>query len=163
MLCTTGEGASPHTTVTMLCTTGDSASPHTTVTMQCTTSNGAWQMFVQNKEGESASNNSDNPTLALTAMVSSSGGDDHRYSPPPTSNHGSPTGSTGKSPSIDGSGTSPVGRLEYIRSTFQGRGLSEDTVTILCASWRTNPTLAPGTNGQDGVNKFISIPCQHLW
>ena len=54
-----------------------------------------WQMFVQKKEGESASNHSDNPTLALTAMVCSSDGDDHRYSPPPTSNHGSPTGSTG--------------------------------------------------------------------
>ena len=44
----------------------------------------------------------------------------------------------GKSPSNDGSGTSPVGRLECIRSTFQGRDLSEDAVTILCASWRTN-------------------------
>ena len=60
-----------------------------------------WQISVQNKEGESPSNHSDNPTLALTAMVSSSDGDDHRYTPPPTSNHGSPTGSTGKSPSIE--------------------------------------------------------------
>ena len=49
----------------------------------------------------------------------------------------------GKSPSNDGSGTSPVGRLECIRSTFQGRGLSEDVVTI-------HPL-----NGQDGANKFI--------
>ena len=51
-----------------------------------------------------------------------------------TSNHGSPTGSTGESPPINGSGTSPVGRLECIRSTFQSRGLSEDVVAILCAS-----------------------------
>ena len=68
----------------------------------------------------------------------SSNGDDHRYPPPPTSCHGSPTGSTGESPSINGSGTSPVSCLECIRSTFQGRGLSEDAVVILCASWRTN-------------------------
>ena len=40
--------------------------------------------------------------------------------------------------SINSSGTSPVGRLECIRSTFQSRGLSEDAITILCASWRTN-------------------------
>ena len=97
-----------------------------------------WQMSMQNKEGESAPDYSDNSTLALTTMVPSSDGDDHRYSPPPTSNHGTPTGSTGESPPINGSGTSPVGRLECIRSTFQGRGLSEEAVTILCASWRTS-------------------------
>ena len=56
-----------------------------------------WQISMQNKEGESGPNHSDNSTLALTTMVPSSDGDDHRYPPPPTSNHGSPTGSTGES------------------------------------------------------------------
>ena len=44
----------------------------------------------------------------------------------------------------------------FQRTQLQSSVLPEGTTLKL-------PTLELGTNGQDGVNKFISIPCQHLW
>ena len=73
-----------------------------------------------------------------TTMVPSTNGDDHRYPSPSTNYHRPSTRPTGESPPTVDPGSSPTSRLECIRSTFISRGLSEDAITILCASWRTS-------------------------
>ena len=65
--------------------------------------------------------------------------------------------------SINSSGTSPVGRLGQPSKVEAFQRTQLQFSVLLGEPTLRLSILVPGTNGRDGVNKFISIPYQHLW
>jgi len=96
------------------------------------------EMPGQDKIREGSSDGSDNPTVEIASMVPTItrnvSGETH---PTPIQQEAFDR-SNGCQSSHDHSGPFTASRLDCVRSSLQSRGLSEEAIALICASWRVN-------------------------
>ena len=96
------------------------------------------EMPGQDKIREGSSDGSDNPTVEIASMVPTItrnvGGETH---PTPVRQEAFDR-SNGCQPPHGYSGPFTASRLDCVRSSLQSRGLSEEAIALICASWRVN-------------------------
>ena len=96
------------------------------------------QVLGQDHLRECPSDNPHNSPLEITSVVPShlaNVGGDTTTTTKPQENINRPTG---EKSSHGATGSSSVSRLDCVRSSLQDRGLSENAIKLICASWRSN-------------------------
>ena len=94
------------------------------------------EMSPENQRGEGRESSDSDPSMEEPSMVPSPPPHEHQQSLPTSPVEGSANEPSGRSAPSLGSGRTHPDRLAGVRQSLESRGISEEAVSLICASWR---------------------------